>query len=218
MAKKSIILAFNGEAGCGKDTCAEVFIKGHRFIKLSFAAPLKQVLSKVFAVDINNFEDRKTKDAVLKTPITITKEDIDNLLDELSTYQTRDSYDSSAIFEQFVGVSISSYRQLMQVVGTDIVRNHINENMWINILESQLALHNRIVITDVRLKNERHMLKNNGATLIRVHRPGLAESTHISENDFGSSDSYDVIINNTDTKVSLQSDIDMWWSFRNKVR
>jgi hypothetical protein len=78
-----------------------------------------------------------------------------------------------------------------------------------------------VVVTDARFKNERDHLKKLGATLVLVKRhhyleDGKATATelHISENQLGVDEDYDVIVYNSGTECQLQSEISMWYTIK----
>jgi len=72
-----------------------------------------------------------------------------------------------------------SPRELAQLVGTELFRNHFGEDHWIKRLEFQLFLDfdNQesitAVITDVRFPNEAQWILDNGGSLISLTRPEL---------------------------------------------
>lgn len=52
-------------------------------------------------------------------------------------------------------------RQIMQTIGTDLVRDHYDENLWVNVVKrklSQLEPTDNVVISDIRFQNELDML------------------------------------------------------------
>lgn len=213
-----IIVAFTGEAGSGKDTCGEVLIKNHGFKKLSFAGPLKQLLSDTFNIPISSFEDRVLKDQLHESLLTLSTDILNILLNNLDKLH-KVEYDKKTIIDKFAGTNIKSIRQLMQLVGTEVVRTHISGNYWIDLLQKKIEeSDSNVVITDVRLNNEKAMLKKLKALIIRVKRPGYEnKSSHASENEFGEDSEYAVVVQNNGCRVALQSEIDLWWTYRKKA-
>jgi len=79
-------------------------------------------------------------------------------------------------------------RKFMQLVGSEMFRNHLDKDCWVKIVEKVLLddieeakneiepngnpTHVRI-ITDVRFPNEAEMIKKHGGFLVRVKREGL---------------------------------------------
>lgn len=65
-------------------------------------------------------------------------------------------------------------RRLLQVMGTEVARNILGEQTWVNALDKRwtdLGMPN-LVITDVRFPNEAEWVKARG-TLVKVERPGF---------------------------------------------
>ena len=64
-------------------------------------------------------------------------------------------------------------RRLLQVMGTEVVRDILGEDSWVRALEKEWteAGMESIVITDVRFPNEAEWVHRQGGTLIRVIRP-----------------------------------------------
>jgi hypothetical protein len=79
-------------------------------------------------------------------------------------------------------------RRLLQRYGTDVVRKHFGENVWVDTMTRKVAELNErgipVVIPDVRFPNEADAFRTSSRhQLIRVTRPGLADlgDTHESE-------------------------------------
>jgi hypothetical protein len=107
----------------------------------------------------------------------------------------------------------------LQTVGTDVCRNFIQDDIWLSYIKYNISNdYVNTVITDARFKNERDYLKQLGAVLILVKRDTSNTVSdaelHISENQLGLDEDYDVIVHNNDSLVSLQSDIAMWYTLR----
>lgn len=73
-------------------------------------------------------------------------------------------------------------RRLMQVLGTDIVRNKIDQSFWVNTLAKRLEGIEKAVIADVRFSDEAGLIKERGGQVWRVNRSGLQRLNHVSEN------------------------------------
>jgi hypothetical protein len=81
-------------------------------------------------------------------------------------------------------------RWVLQYVGTELMRTHIDTNIWVKSLEAVLTHHGRfdigqdVVVTDVRFNNEAEWIHNKGGTIVQVVRPaapGIATADHASE-------------------------------------
>lgn len=101
-----------------------------------------------------------------------------------------------------------SPRQMLQKVGTDLIRNNINENFW--ILHFKFWYNNNknnIVITDCRFQNEVNIIKELGGIVIKLNRNTERIDTHISE-DIDKLTGFDYTLDNNSTKEQLYKSID----------
>lgn len=73
-------------------------------------------------------------------------------------------------------------RRLMQVFGTDIVRNKIDKNFWVNALAARMEGIDKVVIADVRFPDEAELVRSRGGSIWRIERSGLERLDHVSEN------------------------------------
>jgi hypothetical protein len=78
-----------------------------------------------------------------------------------------------------------TYRELLQKLGTDALRDGLHPNIWVNALFSDYKVfnepsmypnggggkHPNWIITDVRFPNEAKAIKDRGGIIIRVDRP-----------------------------------------------
>ena len=80
-----------------------------------------------------------------------------------------------------------SPRELLQYVGTELVRDNVDEQFWIKHMSWRIAASHSstIIIPDVRFQNEVNwVLSHPKSYLISVHRPGISEvgiKNHASE-------------------------------------
>ena len=76
-------------------------------------------------------------------------------------------------------------RRLLQVMGTEVGRKLINEDVWAWLLFNQIDTgdtNKRIVITDVRFPNEARMIEHQGGDVWRINRHNhSAVNDHVSE-------------------------------------
>lgn len=138
------IVAFTGLAGSGKDASADHLCERYGFVRASFAEPLKDMAAHMMdeaSVDYSHLYERHLKEK----PIPMLH-----------------------------GVS---GRQILQTLG-DWGRA-LHADWWVNILARRLGLdggpdsapvHDRIVITDVRMPNEAAWVLQHGGLLVRLHR------------------------------------------------
>lgn len=145
------IIALTGQAGAGKDTLAKLVIdyapltedETNRWVKMSFASHLKDVVALLFHMDRNMLEG-------------VTPED-------RAKREQPDEFWSAKMGKPFTP------RHALQYVGTDLLRNQLHENIWVDCLEKKIdECNSNVLVTDVRFKNEIAMLRRKGATFVRM--------------------------------------------------
>lgn len=74
-------------------------------------------------------------------------------------------------------------RALLQVLGTEGVRQNIREDAWLLAANHEIGKHERVVITDVRFLNEAEFVRQSGGEVWRIERPGHGGDGHASETE-----------------------------------
>lgn len=139
MDQKNVIIGLCGSIGVGKDTAAGIL--GYK--KMSFAGRLKDVTAAAFA-----------------WPRDLMEGDTDE------SRKWRDIPD-----EYWSGVFKTPWtpRIALQKIGTELFRNNLNQNIWVECLKQELVtIQENIVITDARFPNEIDMLTSLGAKIYWV--------------------------------------------------
>ena len=73
-------------------------------------------------------------------------------------------------------------RRLLQVMGTEVGRKLIHEDVWVWRLFNSIDDNERIVIPDVRFPNEARMIEDRGGEVWRINRHNHAAiNDHVSE-------------------------------------
>lgn len=91
--------------------------------------------------------------------------------------------------EELWGKKTDFSRLMLQKIGTDIIRNQIDQDFWVKKMKevidglSEINENVKIIIDDVRFKNEADLIKKyKNSVLIRVDRPSIkSTSSHRSE-------------------------------------
>jgi hypothetical protein len=81
-----------------------------------------------------------------------------------------------------------SPRWVLQYFGTDVLRNHFHNDIWIASLEHKLSTmseDSRIVISDARFTNELELLSSAGATSLCVKRGPDPDWWHLTQSNEG---------------------------------
>ena len=194
------LIGFGYKLGVGKTTCAD-FLKG--YTKLSFAAGVKEETAE-FLTHLgvpfrpeNLYGSQKDKEEVFFVDIPrwccMTPVKLFTPAKEVISH-SKPGY-----------VSLT-FRQLLQLWGTEYRRRQ-DPDYWVKRLEAKLDGLERVVIDDVRFPNEVEMVQRLGGRVIRIDRPGPAESTHASEIELDSFDGWDDVIVNDGTLRELDEKV-----------
>lgn len=98
-------------------------------------------------------------------------------------------------------------RRLMQVFGTEVIRNQFGRDAWVNLAARRIQENpGNYVLTDVRFDNEAKMIHSLGGFMIRIERDGLTADGHASEEGI-SDDLIDMVTPNNSTVESLHLQI-----------
>jgi len=101
-----------------------------------------------------------------------------------------------------------TYRELLQKLGTDALRDNLHYNVWVNALFADYSVHEDWIITDVRFPNEAKAIKDRGGKIIRVDRPFYKPiNNHPSEVSLDNWE-FDYKIGNVSDLVSLSFTIE----------
>lgn len=178
-----LIVAFTGLAGSGKDASADHLCDRFGFVRASFAESLKTMAAQLLDdanVDYSNLFEHALKD------------------------------------KPMAALHDVSGRQIMQTLG-DWGRG-LHADWWISILERRLGLdgrpcsapvHDRIVITDVRMPNEAAWVLRHHGLLLRLQRDQAAPvRQHDSEGHVRRLPASLEIANHGPTLVGLHAQLD----------
>ena len=148
-----MIIGLVGFIGSGKDTVAKRFIE-HGCVKDSFAAPLKDATSAIFGWPRDMLEG--------------------------DTVESREFRETPDIFwTRKLGIDNFTPRLALQLVGTDVMRNHFHPDIWLASLEyrfrTRLEKSKCVVVSDVRFRNELDIIKQLGGRIVWVQRGELPD-------------------------------------------
>ena len=219
---KRVIVGIKGTKGSGKDTVADmiryimaagttqasydnyIWFTKHRDSELDvpilhFADKIKDDLSIIFGINRECFDDSKYKDELyyhFRTGSFIKKIDATVPVDEI-TLNNLAQHTLADLREQSKDDCVIKVRTLMQYYGTEIMRNHIGKEVWVNSTINK-AIQNRdyygfAVIADVRFVNEWQAIRNIGGKIVHVVRGRLEDKVeHSSEHITSSSSDYEI--------------------------
>jgi len=213
------LISVSGKRGCGKDTLANLLVKKHGFTKISLADPLRDLCCKVFDIPMEWFLDRDKKDSEMPSKIELDYKHLDNITDYVEnnwgfviTNEMRQNMDLS------YGVELETPRDILKFVGTELLRKHLRDDLWIVLALTRIKeIGQKVVIADVRFDNERAVFSRAGGTLLLIKRPDVeSEDSHISEN-MGAEDQYDTVFNNIGSLNMFESDVDLWYTLKRET-
>jgi hypothetical protein len=148
-----MIIGIVGHIGSGKDTVGNIITNQTQGRRDSFAAPLKDVCASIFGWPREMLEG--------------------------DTLQSREFRETPDIFwTRKTGIDNFTPRLALQLMGTDVLRDHFHNNIWINSLEYRLRSvpdAQTIVITDARFTNELDLIKHMCGQIIWVQRGELPD-------------------------------------------
>lgn len=138
------IIGIVGFIGSGKGTVGDILSSECGYEKVSFAGKLKDAVSVMFNWDRAMLEGDTSK-----------------------------SRNDREVMDEFWSKKFNKTitpRYILQIMGTEVIRNNLHQNFWIDALENSLQKNKKYVITDARFQNEIDMIKNNGGKIIWVRR------------------------------------------------
>lgn len=164
------VIGLCGKMQHGKDTAADALVQlGYK--RMAFADPLREALLKLDpVVVVRQGPEGITDDE--KYPITWLNR-LSKLIDLVGWGEAKKAPD---------------VRRMLQVFGTEVVRDTFGEDSWCNVMASRIAElpeGQNVVITDVRFLNEGNFIKEMGGLLLWINRPSLESeedvNRHVSE-------------------------------------
>lgn len=177
-------VGFSGKAGAGKDTAAEILVKGYGFTRVAFADALKEM---AMAIDPMV---RVTQSRHVDHPYP----------GRLSSTVIAGGWDWAKNAEPEV-------RGFLQRLGV-AVRDTVGPDIWVSIaVDKALHIDGPVVFTDVRFPNEVDAITRHHGTWVHLERQqahNLGElSSHVSESALDGLTS-DITLANTGTRDQFQ--------------
>lgn len=204
------IILMSGWAGSGKDTAGLHLIENHDYRRFSFADALKSRLIDSGGLDRDDLYFSAKKDAPLYNMPVLTEDSSDlarvlysSLTPLLENHWSQDAtgniYWTPRAFAVLIGCAARSVDPLYWVKRT------------INEIEASDAC--KIVITDVRFRNEIEHIKSHfgehSVTVARVNRFEECKHTDPSERELDNYPDFDFVIQNKGTIEDLKRQIEI---------
>lgn len=170
------VLSLSGYAQSGKDTAAQFLVdKGWK--RLAFADVLKQC---VLALD-----------PLIPMPENGSHYKLSTVVDIMGMEQAK--------------LSFPEVRRLLQVMGTEVGRQLLGNDVWVDKVVEKFEPNYSYVVTDTRFDNEFSKLRDLGAVMVWVERPGVGPlNNHASESSLLGK-RFDIRIENNGSLDELRS-------------
>lgn len=148
------------------------------------------ILNDLYGYQAASFSDTLNKALIALDPM------VGPLLEDFGRVETFERY-SHLIdrlgYEQ--AKEIPEVRRLLQAMGTEVGRNLLGENIWVEALFKNLPP-GLVAIVNVRFPNEYDAVKERGGVVWRVMRPGFEPALgHVSDTALDDHDFDDYILN-----------------------
>jgi hypothetical protein len=138
-----------------------------------FASKIKQIIALLINCDVKDLEDESFKNKIL--PKEWWKYKLPN--GQLLAYT-----DNNPDFIKKYNLIKMTPRLMMQLIGTEGMRDIIHPNIWITSLFNNYKEDSNWLITDCRFPNEAKAIKDKGGILIRVNRL-IGKIVYVIENE-----------------------------------
>jgi hypothetical protein len=219
------ILGLCGPAQAGKDTVADYLIFKHGWSgKISFARNLKDMCMQVFSLSEEDVNTQEGKKRIFDTPKVFTRHQLGAIMFWMS--RTHSSYQVSPtdhnIVKGFIGRELSSPREVLQFVGTDVCRTLIT-TYHVDVVREAAEKDGSWIITDVRFPNEAELISEGlEGHVVKLSRnledDGSVNRSHGSEVAMSQWKGYfDTLDNTTDGLDYLFNEVDDFLE-RNKYK
>jgi hypothetical protein len=146
-------IGLHGFPGTGKDAVAKI-LADYGYTRVAFADKLREALYVLNPVVLfgTDGQDIRVKDIV----------------DTIGWDEAKRAY--------------PEIRRMLQVIGTEVGREMIDQNVWVDAAFKGLDKDKKYVFTDLRFENEHHAIDSRLGMLVKIERPGVgAVNDHKSE-------------------------------------
>ena len=180
------VIGVGGKKRHGKDTFADAL--GDSWVKVEMSSPLFEALS-VLDPYVGSFPRVRRVTAWLRWLLRGGHQRFSDVLQDVGG-------DTVRVKEH------PEVRRLLQVLGTDVGRNMVGEDVWVNMMVARVQQLTQegwnVVVTGVRFPNELAAIQKLDGYTVWVERPGFGEDTdvnssHVSEHALTSRD-FDTVV------------------------
>lgn len=202
------------EVSFGSPGATSAICMNARIHVVHFADALKEACNIIFGISLEDMETEEGKRKLTKVrwPVDIMPpQSKDELIPKHHLWMAWNSYceefpdDPTDGDEEFMTV-----RQVLQFVGTELFRNQLDPDVWLNSVFLKLwAEDDVVIIADARFPNEAALGRKNGL-LINVQREtGIVNDGHKSENALADYDGYHYVVQNNGSFEDLENKLEI---------
>lgn len=174
---------------------------------VAFADQLKLICSNIFGIPVERFYQNKSN-----AWVCVNKNFEYTEIHPIDSYiiTAEDYYNNLAVYKSSDDKYWMSLREILVYVGTYVLQNDLNKNVFVNIVRNLVNNEIRknenlkyVILTDIRFNHEiNYIHKNNGIT-ISIIRDDVEQLDNIAEHDLDEEDRWDYIITNNGTYDEL---------------
>lgn len=224
------VIALNGWKRSGKDTVGEFLIKSNSFTRVSFADPLKNMVSAEFNIPRSDIDNPETKEAPIMLLPVLPRDNFTLGLCKMLYKEFRtasgqtplDFYvDESGAFLGVMGRNVEQLywtpRALCIFKGSG--NRAVRSDYWVqkaieyvntaDLIAKEVGEEGKVVITDMRYRSEMEQLYTafgKDLTTVRINRFDSVDTQDPSERDLDNA-KFDVIIENKGTIEELKTKV-----------
>lgn len=188
-----MLIVLSGWKRSGKDAAAGMLISEMGFKRVSFADPLKDMVSNLYKIPREWLDDQSMKEKALSQYPIDPK-------DAFGTEMARILDGEFAVVE---GKKFHTPRSLCILEGS--VKRSVTSNFWVSRALDKIQVGSLGVIADLRYRSEAAQLKewaeknNEKLILVRINRFDSTESKDASERDLDNYEGFDYVVKNKGT-------------------
>lgn len=179
------LIGLGGPLRSGKDAVADLLVEHHGYVKLGMSEPLHDALLALNP-HLGHLSPGSPPHYDDRTPVRYA-----DLIARVGYTEAKQN---------------PEVRRLLQALGTEVGRNMIGDDTWVEIAATRIqklrADGHPVVITGIRFPNELRMVHALGGLSVSVNRPGFTGDGHASETSVTAAD-FAVVLHNTGTLADL---------------
>lgn len=188
------------EVSFGSPGATSAMCMDRRIHVVHFADALKKACNVIFGIPLEDMETEKGKRKLTKVKWPLNDSAVYGLPAGKALWTAHDGH---PVQPKFMTV-----REVLQFVGTELFRNQLDPDIWLNsVFLKPWAEDDIVIIADARFPNEAALGREHGL-LINIQRDtGIENDGHVSENALDDYDGYHHVIQNNGSFEELQAQL-----------